>query len=785
MTETVHQRTLPAWLHATAIGLVALVVRLVYVWQVADTSMIIPQDLDPAFYYEWARTIAAGDWIGAEAFVQSPLYAYFLAFLMLIVGDGVTSILVVQSLLGCVTALLTWELGRRFFGRRHGLIAGLLIALYGPFIFYEGMVMKAFLSPLLTLALLLALDLARERATLTGAAVDGVPTTGSRAVRQTLVAFGLAGAAFALLSLTRDNFILMALPLAGVALLIGGGWNRRGWQAAAAFTVGAVLLIAPVSLRNWSVSGEFVLLTTGGGEVFFIGNNAVANGLYVPPPFVRPDPQYEHADFVQRASDITGRPLTAMQSSWFWFGEGMKFIVQEPIKWFGLVWRKMVHFWNVYELPDNLNYAIMQWFSPLLDLLNLEFPPHGAPTISVPWLSGWIEVRLHLLSTFGTVAPLGLVGLYLTRSRWRRLLPLYVVLFGYVATVMLFFNFSRFRLPIVPVLALFAAPTMIGLGRMLRKQWRLAVAFAGRSGEMAERALDVRPTRSQIIAAALLVVTTAGINTVLPRGVVPAIEQSVIIGNAFYARGEPEAARQSYFTALVLLGEGPGGPVGAALLRRHFGAAVTPEALREELEIETIARGDQFKAIHLGAHHGMGIALLQEARQLIDRGQRQQAQPILERSIGEFREALKLAPAYLLSLRKIAEAYRLQGNNHTAVEWLEKGIELWPDALQIRLELSEMYFLNGDARRALFHLEAAIRQNPDIEPRDLAFVHFSRGLILLRSIGDRATALYNLEQALAINPAHPQSSAIQATILELRDAGVEPRRDPAFDSLLP
>ena len=96
-----------------------------------------------------------------------------------------------------------------------------------------------------------------------------------------------------------------------------------------------------------------------------------------------------------------------------------------------------------------------------------------------------------------------------------------------------------------------------------------------------------------------------------------------------------------------------------------------------------------------------------------------------------------------------------------------------------------MYFLNGDARRALFHLEAAIRQNPDIEPRDLAFVHFSRGLILLRSIGDRATALYNLEQALAINPAHPQSSAIQATVLELRDAGVEPRPDPAFDSLRP
>src|SRR2546422_6769525 len=45
--------------------------------------------------------------------------------------------------------------GRRLLGHGRGLAAAALVALYGPFIFEEGMIMKTFLSPLLTVVVLL------------------------------------------------------------------------------------------------------------------------------------------------------------------------------------------------------------------------------------------------------------------------------------------------------------------------------------------------------------------------------------------------------------------------------------------------------------------------------------------------------------------------------------------------------------------------------------------------------------------------------------------------------
>src|SRR5262245_7753858 len=546
-----------------ALGLLALALRLGYLFQVTTTSLVTPEELDPGFYYDWGRQIAAGDWRGTASFVQSPLYAYLLGVLMMFIGADVTRILVFQACVGTGTVLLTYVLGRRLFGHWHGMLAGLLIAFYGPFLFFEGMVMKTFLSPFLTVLLLLVLDVARQEASggvVTGA--DGAPPPAPATLgRRATWLFGLGGVVYGLATLDRDNFILLAPALALLALWLGGGLSRRGLRSAAAFTLGTVLMIAPVTLRNWIVSHEFVLLTTGGGEVFFIGNNADANGLYVPPPFVRPDPKYEHADFIARASEIEGRSLSPMESSWFWFREGMRFVMEEPLAEVRLLGRKLVHFWNWYELPDNLDYGIMQTFSPLLRALNPVLPPHPVPTLAVPAGSGaWFPIRIHLLATFGTLAPLGIAGIALTWRRWRTLLPLYVLLFGYMATVMLFFNFSRFRVPIVPILALFAAEGLSGAWRALRRLFDLIAALLRRSGEQAATARALFAGAGGVTAAVLFLGSLAFVNLEYPRGVIPAIEQALIIGNAYYAQGESVKARQSYTGGLVLLGEGPGGP---------------------------------------------------------------------------------------------------------------------------------------------------------------------------------------------------------------------------------
>ena len=770
MPEASNRRAVPDWVWVAGVCALALILRLGYVSQVwfnlPDEARVLvaPEELDPGFYYHWAQEIAAGDWIGKAPFVQSPLYAYLLGLLMMVIGSGVGPILVVQSLVGCGTVLLTYLAGRRLFGHGHGVAAALLIALYGPFIFYEGMVMKTFLSPFLTLALILLLDRARGAA----AAPDG---------RGAAWLFAAAGALYGLTTLDRDNFILLAPVLAALALWLGGGANRRGLRAASAFTLGTVLLIAPVTLHNWIVAHEFVLLTTGGGEVFFIGNNPDANGLYVPPPFVRANPKYEHADFIARAGEIAGRRMTPMQSSWFWFREGAKFIVEEPRSWVRLLALKFIHFWNFFELPDNLDYVILQRFSPLLSALNVTFPPPGTGTIAAPAAGSWAPVRLHLFSTFGTVAPLGLFGILLTWRRWRRHLPLYVLLFGYMGTVLLFFNFSRFRVPIVPILALFAAAGLFALGRLGRRLGALAVAFAARSGDMAARARALVPGREQAAACFLFAVFLLGVNIERPRGVLPAIEQALVTGNACYAQTHYDEALQAYLTGLLLLGEGPPGQRGEAQLQARFGPGVTRAALVQELEAEAIFRGPQFKGMHIGIHHGIGITLTQQAEALLGKGERQKALPLLDQAMAQFNEALKLAPAYLLSIRKMARVFALKGDQPAAIDWLRKGADLWPDDLQTRAELAEALFRSGEYREALRQIDQGRAMHESLDPKELAKIYFHRGLILHQGMNEPGRALYNFERALELDPGYAQAGEIRGTVMVLRSRGIQPLPD--------
>jgi 4-amino-4-deoxy-L-arabinose transferase-like glycosyltransferase len=761
----------PDWVWVVALAILALTLRLVYVWQVGGLSLINPVELDPAFYYEWARAIAAGDWLGKDPFVQSPLYAYLLATLLLVVGENIVRILIAQSLIGCGTVLLVYLAGRRLFGHAHGLLAGCALALYAPFIFYEGMVMKTFLAPFLTVLLVLLFDRARDAA---------APLGEGRAARW----FVITGAVYGLATLDRDNFILLAPVLAGLALVLGGGLCRRGFQMAGAFTLGTILFIAPVTLRNWAVSHEFVLLTTGGGEVFFIGNNEYANGLYVPPPFVRPDPLYEHADFVARASEITGQPLSPMQSSWFWFREGMKFIVDQPLAWIRLLGLKMLHFWNHFELPDNLNYEVMQQFSPLLAGLNARFPPAGILTPAIPFGGRWIPSPIHLFLTFGTLAPLGLAGIVLTRERWRRLLPIYVLLFGYVATVLLFFNFSRFRVPVVPILALFAAPTLFALGRTLQRIWVLAVAVAAQSGAILARARALRPSVPQTVTAALLFLSLFVMNMELPRGLVPAIERFLIVGNAHYHMHQPDLALQKYAAGAHLLGEAPPWLETDDRLFSHLG--VTREELQRELQAEALARGPQFKGIRIGIQHGLGIALLMKAEEHMARGMRTSGLPLIDRAIGQFEAVLRIAPSYLLSMRMLGKAHVLRGDNSTAIDWLRKAADLWPDDMRTRLELAEALFNGGDARAALTELDAALRREESLSDIELAQVYYNRGVALSQGLSEPGRALFAFEKALELNPDLLQAPQTRAKILELRAGGYQPLPDrPADEASAP
>src|SRR5438034_7579853 len=148
-----------AW--TLAIFATALAVRLVHVWQIRASPFFSVLMGDSRGYDDWAQRIAGGDWIGREVFYQAPLYPYLLGVIYAIGGRSLLLVRVIQAVIGSASCVLLGLAASRLFsrravlrqaqdgpepGRRAGVVAGLMLALYAPAIFVDGLLQKSVLD---------------------------------------------------------------------------------------------------------------------------------------------------------------------------------------------------------------------------------------------------------------------------------------------------------------------------------------------------------------------------------------------------------------------------------------------------------------------------------------------------------------------------------------------------------------------------------------------------------------------------------------------------------------
>src|SRR6266566_2998336 len=141
---------------AFVIFAVAFTLRIIHIWQMRNAPFFTLLMGDARGYDEWAQRIAGGDWIGRDVFYQAPLYPYFLASIYWIAGRSPALVRIAQALIGSCSCVLIALAARRLFPARAGLLAGLMLAVYAPAIFFDGLLQKSVLDVFfLCLALLL------------------------------------------------------------------------------------------------------------------------------------------------------------------------------------------------------------------------------------------------------------------------------------------------------------------------------------------------------------------------------------------------------------------------------------------------------------------------------------------------------------------------------------------------------------------------------------------------------------------------------------------------------
>jgi 4-amino-4-deoxy-L-arabinose transferase-like glycosyltransferase len=438
------------WPRWSAVFLAALALRAAHL--VAVRRNYLPFDHlmgDAASYDEWGKLLAAHGFASSGVFYQDPLYPYLLGAVYRFFGYSTVLVRWLQIVLGSLNCVLISEAARRLFGRRAAWLAGALSAGYGVFIFYEGTLLKEGLSVFLSSLSLLAALWARES-------------------RRPLP-WVLAGLSLGALMLTRGNAVLLA-PVVVCWLVVFSRWPARDRLIlTGGFLAGFFAILCPSAVHNWRAAHDLVLTTSQAGSNFYIGNHPGADGSYMPLVPGRQTPEYEAQDAKRLAEFALGRTLKPSEVSRYWFHNSLRFILDQPAAWLELLRVKAALFVSGYEIPDVEDYYVVKRFSPVL--------------------------RLPLLA-YAALLPLALAGMVLFIRRWRDLFFLYGFALVNALSVIMFYVFSRYRLPSIPPLFAFAAGFLAAAWDWLRaRAWaRLAaagLAVAGLSWALAPRRLPL------------------------------------------------------------------------------------------------------------------------------------------------------------------------------------------------------------------------------------------------------------------------------------------------------
>jgi hypothetical protein len=376
---------------------------------------------DSSYYYQWAGALSGGADFAFEnpgqPFWMPPLYPYLLSVLF----PSIKGMLFAQGVVGLGTLALLVRFSERLLATALSPESTRRVTLYAPVIYFEnrllGVTVALFLA---TLTLDLLLGLLR---------------------RPALRLAVIAGVTCGLLALIRPN-TLLSIPAVAIAMYVATRTNlptaRPRLALVASFCAAALLTLAPALAKNHAAEGEWIPLTANSGVNFYFGNNPEAHGT-----FHAPGPEWgaieaQRSTSIRLAEAALGRKLTHGEASDYWYDQAFEWLASNPVNAAQVVALKLA------DSLSSTEFGIQY---------NLRASREVAPTL-------WSAPLPFGLLLF--LAALGIVRIRATQSEFKAEgLLLGSWLAAGLLGALLFFTYSRFRLPLLPTLF-----PLAGLGAM-------------------------------------------------------------------------------------------------------------------------------------------------------------------------------------------------------------------------------------------------------------------------------------------------------------------------------
>ena len=418
-----------------AVGLAGTAIRLAFVlWAPGGMRG------DALFYDQLALGILEGRGYlepdGSPGILRMPGWPAFVAALYAVFGVSVRIPLIANAVLGGATVGLLGALGARLLGRRIGLLAALLYAVWPGNVYYAAVLMT---ETAFTFLLVLFLSLL---------ALAGAPETRRRGPW-----FAAAGLVLGLCAYVKAE----PLILAPVVLLYVWTIERAPGpflrNAALTLAVTAAVLV-PWSLRNHAALGRYLPLSGNGGGIAWLGNHPGATGGV---------DRLAESRYAREHRGATFAESVLMRNDAGW-GDAAAFVRDHPAEWLAVVGRKL----RITYATDSHGALYVRG---MMGDRKLNRLPGRVP------LDGFIPLatqrRLATAANAWWYAILACAALGATRvGSWS--MPTRVLVLGPVGAWLLIHvlmtGSPRFHFPETPALALLAAA---GIDRLWRARGRL------------------------------------------------------------------------------------------------------------------------------------------------------------------------------------------------------------------------------------------------------------------------------------------------------------------------
>ncbi len=696
---------------------VALLARGIYLAEIRDTPEFSHPGLDAAYHIYWARGLAEGDWTAFEGredpqlyrfpYYRPPGYAFFLALVFRFCGYGPIWPRLFQFVLGLGSVLLVCRLGRRFFDELTAFLAALGTAVYWIFIYYEGELVGVAWS--VFLFLLFADLLVRA------------------AARQKFPAYLLAGLTLGGLVLFRPNALLL-LPAA--AIWSAPPFRRREERAVGAavwggLLLGTALVVLPVTIRNYSVSGELVPISTNAGISFGVANNERSDGTtHFIPGIGNIGTPFDWPRIVRKLEIDLGRPLGHGEASNYLSRRALNFALRSPGSFLRLTGRKALLFWGPREIRNLREVHYARLHSPLLRRLPGNFPLVLALAI----------LGAVLIFAFPQSGPPGRTEV---RTRGGALFVTLVLV--YFLSMLPFAAGARYRVPVIPFLLILGASAVRRIAALLAaRQWLAALSAAAAAGGLyllcSVNCTGFQPSPEKWHYDRGLARLGAGDWEEAVSEFDRALAFQPGYGSAYTNRGIalqkagfPERAARSYRQAIQI-------DPGSLPPRKNLADLLLEKGQTDEafaLYREALEAGPEYT--------GVAVDL---ARGLAREGRGEEAAAV-------YREILRQRPDSYAARLGLGNLLLESGNPAGAREEYRAAVEINPHSVLARYNLANVLIAEGQIEEGIAEYREVLRRDP--AHRD---GHNNLG-IQLAARGELAEALRHFSAAIASDPADP------------------------------